>query len=218
MSYSSALSRVSEIQGSVAPTAPSRSAPAQSGALNAQEFAAFMRRATINQPSQTSASTAALMAPTALSPTAAPGRIDFSGRSTGQKIVTLAQAELNKGVKELQTNDSPDIARYRTATKGAVGGAPWCAYFVSYIAARAGVPIGSSGQGYGLVADVARWGQSTNRWHQQPQPGDLIVFNGHIGIVEKVEKNRLTTIEGNSSNAVTQRTRTLDQALGYIQL
>ena len=67
-------------------------------------------------------------------------------------MVSLAQAELAKGVSEGNgDNESPDIARYRTATKGAAAGAPWCAYFVSYIAKQAGAPIGSGGSGIGYV-------------------------------------------------------------------
>ena len=36
---------------------------------------------------------------------------------------------------------------------------PWCAYFVSWAARQAGVPLGDSGQGFGRVDDVMAWAQ-----------------------------------------------------------
>ena len=60
------------------------------------------------------------------------------------------------------SNDSPRIAQYRQATAGS-GVGPWCAYFVSWAAREAGVPIGDAGQGYGLVDDVWAWGSGPAR-------------------------------------------------------
>lgn len=138
----------------------------------------------------------------------------LDGLGVGERIVALARAELRWGVKEVPpgSNDSPDIARYRSAVAGARVG-PWCAYFVSYIAARAGVPLGERGQGFGLVADVERWARRTQRWFEpkrmRPLPGDLVVFPGHTGIVERVRGKTLLTIEGNTSNALRRRERPL---------
>src|SRR4051812_50194735 len=55
------------------------------------------------------------------------------------RIVALARKELKLGVREVPdgSNRAPAIRRYETATRGAMFGAPWCAYFVSYIARRA---------------------------------------------------------------------------------
>ena len=85
------------------------------------------------------------------------------------------------------SNDSPRIAQYRQATAGS-GVGPWCAYFVSWAAREAGVPLGDQGQGFGRVDDVWAWGSAPARRSPpaagQPQPGDLIVWDEHIGIVE----------------------------------
>ncbi|MBI5104846.1 MAG: CHAP domain-containing protein, partial [Solirubrobacterales bacterium] len=54
-----------------------------------------------------------------------------------------------------------------------------------------------------------------------PQPGDLIVWDEHIGIVESVNPDgSMTTIEGNSSDAVTRRQHGAggDGAVGYVRL
>ena len=54
-----------------------------------------------------------------------------------------------------------------------------------------------------------------------PQPGDLIVWDEHIGIVESVGADgSISTIEGNSSDKVSRRTYGSDGggALGYVRL
>src|SRR3954452_17303341 len=63
--------------------------------------------------------------------------------AVAHRLVKDAQAELARNVREVPdgSNNSRDISRYRTATAGAMRGAPWCAYFASYIAKKAGVPL-----------------------------------------------------------------------------
>ena len=54
-----------------------------------------------------------------------------------------------------------------------------------------------------------------------PQPGDLIVWDEHIGVVESVGADgSIRTIEGNSSDKVSQRTYGPDGggAIGYVRL
>jgi hypothetical protein len=95
---------------------------------------------------------------------------------------------------------------------------------VSWAAREAGAPIGDRGQGYGAVADVWSWGQRTGKSlpaGSTPRPGDLIVWSGHIGIVEAVlPDGRVQTIEGNSSHQVARRTHDAsgDNALGYVRI
>ena len=55
----------------------------------------------------------------------------------------------------------------------------------------------------------------------QPQPGDLIVWDEHIGVVESVGPDgSIRTIEGNSSDQVARRTYGADGggAIGYVRL
>jgi hypothetical protein len=54
-----------------------------------------------------------------------------------------------------------------------------------------------------------------------PQPGDLIVWDEHIGIVESVGADgSINTVEGNSSDRVSRRTYGSDggSAIGYVRL
>src|SRR5829696_2166947 len=132
------------------------------------------------------------------------------GTPAGQAIVNLVRGEVGQAEQPPGSNDSPRIAQYRQATAGA-GVGPWCAYFVSWAAREAGAPLGDTGQGYGRVDDVWAWaeraGKAMPAATAQPQPGDLVVWDEHIGVVESVGADgSVHTIEGNSSDSVARRT------------
>ena len=159
-----------------------------------------------------------------------PGGTTFGGAGpVGQRIAQLAMAELGVAESPKGSNDSPRIAEYRTATQGA-GVGPWCSYFTSWVARQAGVPVGPNGRGEGWVPNVESWGKQTGRWiepdAQTPQAGDLVVFdrNGdgltdHIGVVTGVRNDGgITTIEGNSSDQVSERSYGAGEYAGFVRL
>jgi CHAP domain len=159
------------------------------------------------------------------------GSISLSGigasdeQSPGARIVAVAESQLGQTEQPPGSNESPAIAQYRSATAGAVPGAPWCAYFASWAAREAGEPIGVQGQGAGAVEDVWSWAQSTGRAIPNgpgvvPQPGDLIVFGDeHVGIVKDVLPNgQIQTIEGNYENKVAANVRSPTEATGYVNM
>jgi hypothetical protein len=139
------------------------------------------------------------------------------GGTTGQRIAEIATRELGVSEQPPGSNDGPRIAEYRTATRGS-GVGPWCAYFTSWVAQQAGAPVGPTGGGIGWVPTMKAWAEQTGRWVPSgsgaPQVGDLVVFerNGdgvpdHIGVVTAVRPDGgITTVEGNSSDKVSQRT------------
>lgn len=139
-----------------------------------------------------------------------------AGGPVGQRIAAIATAELGVAEQPPGSNDGPRIAVYRTATEGAAVG-PWCAYFTSWVAAQAGVPIGPDGRGEGWVPSVRDWAVSEGRYipagQGMPAVGDLVVFDrggdgvlDHIGIVTGVDPDgSIRTVEGNSSDAVSAR-------------
>jgi uncharacterized protein (TIGR02594 family) len=200
MSVESVMARIAELQTALAPR-PKESTADFSAVLGAQTSSA------------TPAGMGALTTQTGWNAGAA-------GGSAGQKMLQLASAEIGQTEQPPGSNDSQRISQYRTATAGS-GVGPWCAYFVSWAAKEAGAPLGEQGQGFGAVAAVWDWAQRTGRTVQQPQPGDLIVWDGrHIGIVEKVDpQGNIHTIEGNSSNMVTRRQYGPDGggATGYVR-
>jgi CHAP domain len=206
MSLEVTLARIAELQSVLAPKRAPAATPAFQGTLQSVQagLPAGM------------AATAAPAAP--LQPPVA------GGTSAGQAIVNLVRGEIGQAEQPPGSNDSPRIAQYRQATVGS-GVGPWCAYFTSWAAREAGVPLGDNGQGFGRVDDVYAWAQRTGKaipaGSGQPQPGDLIVWDEHIGVVESVlPDGRVQTIEGNSSDAVTRRVHDAGGggAIGYVRL
>ena len=162
------------------------------------------------------------MGPGALG-TASPVAPVAGASGTGAAIVAAAAGEVGQAEQPPGSNDSPRIAQYRAATAGAPGPGPWCAYFVSWAARQAGTPLGDHGEGFGSVDALYAWAQRTGRAAPAgsgytPKPGDLIVFNQHIGIVENVlPGGQIQTIEGNSSDQVSRRTHAPGDAIGFVR-
>jgi len=152
-----------------------------------------------------------------------------AGGPVGQAIAALATAELGVAEQPPGSNDGPRIAEYRTATAGSAVG-PWCAYFTSWVAAQAGVPIGANGAGEGWVPSVRDWAVSQGRYIPSgagaPAVGDLVVFDrggtgvlDHIGIVTGVAPGgAIQTVEGNSGDAVSARSYGPGEYAGLVRL
>src|SRR4051812_44176606 len=156
---------------------------------------------------------------------AAPAAAPAAQGTGGAGALAAAQSQVGVSEQPPGSNDGPQIAEYRTATAGS-GVGPWCAYFTSWAAAQAGVPVGDNGQGFGRVDDVYAWAQKTGKAIPNgpgvtPQPGDLIVWDEHIGVVDHVDADgTINTVEGNSSDRVSQRAYKPGErpAIGYVRL
>jgi hypothetical protein len=147
-----------------------------------------------------------------------------SGAAGAPGIVATAQQEVGQTESPPGSNDSPRIADYRTAVPGG-GVGPWCAYFASWVAAQNGTPLGENGQGFARVDDVWAWAQRTARAVPAgpgavPRPGDLVIWDEHMGIVESVlPDGSIQTIEGNSSDQVARRVHSPnDGIVGYVRM
>src|SRR3954463_4203409 len=202
---------MSQLQSLFAPGAtPAVAAPAPSPSPSTA-FASALQSA--GAPASLTA-TSATAAPMATAPT-----------NAGQAILNAVRGEVGVAEQPPGSNDSPRIAQFRQATAGS-GVGPWCAYFTSWAARQAGVPLGDNGQGFGRVDDVYAWAQRAgkaipNGAGAKPQPGDLIVWDEHIGVVESVDPDgSINTIEGNSSDQVSKRSYApgARPAIGYVRL
>jgi hypothetical protein len=196
VSLETAIARIAELNSLLpVPTAPPVATPPIGGGAS---FA-----------SQLKAATAA----------GAPGA---SGQGGGG-MAGIARGEVGQREAPMGSNDSPRIAQYRSAVPGGPVG-PWCAYFASWVAKQNGTPLGERGQGFARVDDVYAWAQRTGRATPNgpgvtPKPGDLIIWDEHMGIVESVlPDGRVRTIEGNSSDQVSQRVHEAGSALGYVRM
>jgi hypothetical protein len=246
MSVESVLARVATLEQAIANPASLLATAARTGGTAAPAQAALQPTAPASAPSFAevlqSASTSAPTAGTAESdaPTlGAPGAVGTTSLAAltptqglfgatgggGQQIVRIAESQIGQTEQPPGSNESPAITAYRTATAGAVPGAPWCAYFASWAARQAGEPLGTSGEGLGSAAQIASWAQSSGRAIPNgpgvtPQPGDLIVFGDeHVGIVKEVLPNGdIATIEGNYENKVAANVRTPTEATSYVNM
>ena len=128
--------------------------------------------------------------------------------------MAIAESQIGQSEQPPGSNESPAIAQYRSATAGAVPGAPWCAYFASWVAqpgGRADRPIRPGG-GWRLrrvVVGAEQRPGDRQRPRCVPKPGDLIVFGDeHVGIVRDVlPDGQIQTIEGNYENKVAANVR-----------
>ena len=123
-----------------------------------------------------------------------------------------------------------DIVEVARSQIGNVGGEPywswygfksrveWCACFVSWCANECGyIESGVIPKFAGCQAEGVEWFKACGLWKDGgyiPKTGDIIFFDwadkhdghsDHVGIVEKVENDRVYTIEGNSSDSCRQR-------------
>jgi CHAP domain len=215
-----AMARVSEIHSMMGTTtAPSVQAVAPSSGF-AQQLAQAQTPGTqayLDPTTATSTGYPGALPISALQATTQAAPVTAAGPSTGQMIADIATRELGVAEEPAGSNNGARIAEYRTATAGS-GVGPWCAYFCSWVTAQAGVPIGANGQGEGWVPAVQQWADQSGKWipagQGAPQVGDLVVFDrgndgvlDHIGVVTQVaDDGTITTVEGNSSDAVSQRT------------
>lgn len=124
--------------------------------------------------------------------------------SIRDQIVELARSQVGVAESPLGSNNIPGNPYGNS-------GRPWCAYFTSWVWIHAGV------QGATVEPSVTQWinGTEPGTWKpgaaNNPQPGDAVAYDQsqgerwpHIGIVETVNGNMITTIEGNSGDAVTR--------------
>lgn len=155
-----------------------------------------------------------------------------TGTGTRQNIIAVAVAQL--GAAE-PTGDDKYIQWYNKnvlKTWSLALDSAWCAMWVSWVCAAAGVPADAVKPYCGCTTGM-QWFKAEGVWQAAaayggkytPQPGDLVFFSdkkdaassSHTGVVEYAEGNTLHTIEGNTSNACKRRTYDLTDhyIIGY---
>lgn len=137
-----------------------------------------------------------------------------------EKLLDLARSQL--GVAE-PYGDDKYLQWFNKVTGSKVPmTTPWCCVFVSWCLDTLGAvqlvkPFASCTQ-------MTNWFKRQGRWYPRgkytPVPGDIIMYDwdasgdsDHVGLVETVTKNAVTTIEGNYSDMVKRRTILLSSKL-----
>ena len=130
------------------------------------------------------------------------------GRGTPQSAVEIAQSQLGvvEGPEGSNNGNITDYGKFM-----GMDAQPWCASFVSWImdktfngdknARNKALRGGTSA----AVSTLWENFKSANAMTNSPQPGDVIIFknNGasHTGLVETVNGNTITSIEGNTGSS-----------------
>jgi peptidoglycan hydrolase-like protein with peptidoglycan-binding domain len=146
--------------------------------------------------------------------------------------MTTPQALIRAAIAELGYKESPPGSnRTKYGQWYGMDGAPWCAMFCSYLFWKIGNPLPpiQSAKGSAYCPHFVSHYRGIGRFDKNPMMGDLVLFDfrrdgvsEHIGIVERVERGTIHTIEGNTStknNAnggeVMRRQRIMGNILGF---
>lgn len=146
--------------------------------------------------------------------------------TNAEKLLSVAIGEL--GTKERPANSNN--VKYNTwyykqeVYDGKNGGKyPWCMAFVQWCFNEAGFPLPfKTASCSGLLS----W-YKNNRPKcvvESPTPGCIVIYNGHTGILEQINGNTITVIEGNTSltnnnngGEVMRRTRNINIVVAFIK-
>lgn len=143
------------------------------------------------------------------------------------EITVLLKSNIASKFVQIALDEEGYVEAANNYTKyGAWYGLPnseWCAMFVSWTAHQAKIPTNIIPKFASVKIGRAFFEDQGSFYHKGeyvPQKGDLIFFqNGisHVAIVTKVKNGRVYTIEGNTSNKVSQRNYLLNDSLitGY---
>ncbi|MBQ7687658.1 MAG: peptidoglycan-binding protein [Clostridia bacterium] len=85
----------------------------------------------------------------------------------------------------------------------------WCAAFVSWCADKAGISADTIPKFARVQSEGVAVFQSWDRFRPStytPEPGDLIFYVNHVGIVEYTQDDKIVSIEGNYRDQVQKRT------------
>jgi surface antigen len=110
------------------------------------------------------------------------------------------------------------------ATPGVYKDAAWCAMFITWLGDNFNFNEQIGGDAYTVT--MAKWFEDHGRWGDKPKPGAVVFFDwaggrsisgiDHVGLVKSVNADgTINTIEGNISDAVVKKTRTMDTIAGF---
>lgn len=139
-----------------------------------------------------------------------------------QKLITLLRQEI--GYKE-QAGGYTKFGDWYNAveTDSDYSDQPWCDMFLSWGANHLGYSDWFGEFSYTVAH--AQWFQARGAWGREPQPGAVVFFDwsgggsvdgiDHVGLVTKVNGDTFTSIEGNTSNQVMERSHDLGTVVGF---
>lgn len=165
-----------------------------------------------------------------ITPTPTPGPSPSGYAQQVETAVRAASIEIDSG------NPQVGGMKYKQYFNQYLGGGaqpdyPWCAMFVSYCCSVGGVYDAYSAKGVAPSMSVRSIANSMRNagcgYHTPardgyiPKRGDIVIYHNygaycHIGIVESCDGTNYVTLEGNCSNALGRRTRSIHE--GYLDV
>ena len=135
-----------------------------------------------------------------------------------EKLINIAKQENGylekKSNKDLDSKTgnagSNNYTKYARDLYPTLQGQPWCDMFVDWCFVKAFGKVEARqllcGGFSAYTPTSAQYYKEKNQWHTSPEPGDQVFFKNsvricHTGIVTKVSKEKVYTIEGNTSGA-----------------
>lgn len=122
-------------------------------------------------------------------------------------VVSIALRQVGVSEHPPGSNSGTRVRQYQASTDLGGTGWPWCAAFVEWVWARAGLDTSICSPSTQTFADRARAARATG----SPRPGAAFIIPGtHTGLlVAPAGGNIWHTVEGNSGDAVARRVRDL---------
>jgi hypothetical protein len=132
--------------------------------------------------------------------------------SNEQRLIEIATSYI--GTKEVGDNGGPQVEEFQKSVGGVAAHQSWCLAFQFFCIKKVDAEINEkammSVQGHSLFETehcMTLWHNSkaTNEL-KEPVPGSLVIWqfeggsSGHVGLVVEVDGDKITTIEGNTSD------------------
>ena len=141
----------------------------------------------------------------------------------GHKLLQIAKSELGYAEKSNGYTKYGDWYGKHVDKGSFYKTAPWCDMFLAWAADKAGVEDWTGE--FASTPDHASWFQKHHAWGHKPEPGAIAFFSfsggksigdiEHVGIVEKVHGDKLSTIEANHNDQLGRADRDVSQVVGY---
>jgi hypothetical protein len=141
----------------------------------------------------------------------------------GHKLLQIAKSELGYREKTSGYTKYGDWYGKHVDKSSSYQTAPWCDMFLAWAADKAGVQDWAGE--FASTPQHASWFQKHHAWGHKPEPGAIVFFSfsggksigdiEHVGIVEKVHGDKLSTIEANHNNQLLGAERDVSQVVGY---
>lgn len=147
-----------------------------------------------------------------------------------QKALEIAITQLGEQEKPLGSNWGEPVKTYLKSV-GITFPASWCMALMYWCFNEAAKQLGVPNPLIRTGGVLAHWNKADKKYRVigDPQPGDIFIMDfghglGHTGIVERVEKDVVHTIDGNTNDSgsregveVCRKIRNRNKMVGYLR-